>query len=77
MSLIDYKSVDPQSAFNQGGNHWIIKPSGLSRGRGIHISNEINDIMHYLSCSDAEFVCQKYMENAMLLDKRRVEQYDR
>ena len=67
-----FKAADPQSAFNRGGNWWIIKPSALSRGRGIHISNDFGDIMHYVCSSDTDFVCQKYIENALLVDNRRV-----
>lgn len=67
-----FHGADPQDKLNQGGNWWLVKPSALSRGRGIHISNSLTDIMHYVCTSDADFVCQKYIENAMLIDQRRV-----
>ena len=71
-ALEGFLKADPQANLNQGGNWWIVKPSALSRGRGIHISNTFDDIMHYLCSSDTDFVCQKYIENALLIDHRRV-----
>lgn len=68
-----YQQADPQlNLSSKLTNTWIIKPSGLSRGRGIHISSNLHDIIHYVSTSDCEFIAQKYIEDAMLIDKRRV-----
>ena len=64
------KAKNPQICINKQ-NTWIVKPSGLSRGRGIHLSSSLPDILHYTLSSDYPFVCQKYIENALLLKKRR------
>lgn len=65
------KSADPQTSLNQGSNLWIVKPCGLSRGRGIYISNNMIDILHYIVSSDCDFIVQKFIENAMLVRGRR------
>jgi hypothetical protein len=44
-------------------NVWIMKPVGMSRGRGIFL---INDILHV--AFGEQFVIQKYMRNPLLLD---------
>lgn len=37
-------------------NVWIVKPFGLSRSRGILISNDIAKILAFVFSSDTEFV---------------------
>ncbi|KAA0164142.1 hypothetical protein FNF28_03955 [Cafeteria roenbergensis] len=49
------------SAANE--NIWILKPVGLSRGRGISLVREITDVTYGSAC-----VLQKYVGNSMLLD---------
>ena len=44
-------------------NVWIMKPVGMSRGRGIFL---INDILHV--AFGEQFVIQKYIRNPLLLD---------
>jgi hypothetical protein len=44
-------------------NLWILKPVGLSRGRGISLVREISDVTYGTPC-----VLQKYISNPMLLD---------
>ncbi len=43
---------------NNNSNSWIIKPSSLSRGRGIGIFDNILKIEHYIFSSDCEFIAQ-------------------
>ena len=45
-------------------NIWIVKPIGKSRGRGIQVVNEINQIM-YLE----PIVIQKYITNPLLINE--------
>jgi tubulin monoglycylase TTLL3/8 len=56
---------------NNGKNLWIIKPSGLSRGRGIKVFSQLDEILHYIISSDCSFVAQKYIENSALILERR------
>ena len=34
----------PFSHFKTGSNIWILKPTGLNRGKGIHVLNSISSI---------------------------------
>lgn len=62
---------NPQNKLNTGKNLWIIKPSGLSRGRGIKVFSKLDEMLHYVISSDCGFVSQKYIENASLIFQRR------
>jgi len=44
-------------------NLWIMKPVGLSRGRGISLVADIGDV-----CYDQSVIIQRYIPNPMLLD---------
>lgn len=44
-------------------NLWIIKPVGMSRGRGISVVNDIGSVSY-----SEQVVCQKYLTNPLLLD---------
>lgn len=48
-----------------------MKPSGLSRGRGIRLFSSLTEILTYVISSDCGFVAQKYIENAALIFRRR------
>lgn len=54
-----------QQANNTGVGHlnyWILKPVGLSRGRGISLVKDLGDISYHTTC-----VVQKYLENPLCL----------
>jgi tubulin polyglutamylase TTLL5 len=44
-------------------NLWIMKPAGLSRGRGISVISDINQLNYAEGC-----IIQKYVHNPLLLD---------
>ena len=44
-------------------NYWILKPVGLSRGRGISLVSKIEDIVF-----SEPVILQKYLPNPLLLD---------
>lgn len=56
-------------------NTWIVKPHGLSRGRGIKCFDNLNEILMYIlekkevKCS---WIAQKYIENIMIISDRKV-----
>ena len=55
-------------------NLWIVKPSGKSRGRGIKVMSDVHDIANYIYDSGGPqplFVVQKYIENPLLIQKRK------
>ena len=70
--MSSFEEKNSQQSIDGKDNLWIVKPSGLSRGRGIHISSSLVDILHYVGSSDCDFVVQKYIENALLIEGRRV-----
>ncbi len=55
---------------------WIIKPTGLSRGKGIIILNDYDEIREFCQTSahdDQKYVIQKYIKNVLLLEERKSE----
>lgn len=52
-------------------NLWIVKPSNMSRGRGIRVFSDLEEIETYLFASDCEWVVQKYLENQMMVHNRK------
>lgn len=61
----------PLNKMNGDKNIWIVKPSGLSRGRGIECINKLTDILHILKSSN-QFIIQKYIENPLIILGRKV-----
>jgi len=58
------RSVDNKSKDHEdGSNLWIIKPVGLSRGRGISVVRDVGEVPY----GDPAIV-QKYIENPLLLE---------
>eukprot|EP00873_Tetraselmis_striata_P044561 jgi/Tetstr1/464825/TSEL_009564.t1 len=47
----------------EGGNLWIMKPVGSSRGRGISLVSAVDDIVH-----GEQVVMQKYIARPLLID---------
>lgn len=43
--LMRLKEKDPQYDLNGYNNIWIVKPAGLSRGRGIEVYNTLVEII--------------------------------
>ena len=65
------KKYLPQFSLNGYHNIWIIKPSNLSRGRSIQCINSLNQINNISSNINNYFVIQKYIENPMIIYKRK------
>jgi tubulin monoglycylase TTLL3/8 len=62
----------PQFSLNGNKNIWIVKPAGLSRGRGIATYNNLVEIMDYVESKESQWVVQKYMENPLLVKNKKV-----
>jgi hypothetical protein len=53
-------------------NMWIVKPSGLNCGRGIHVFQDLNDIKRFVEAEKkGVYVIQKYLEQPLLLWGRK------
>jgi tubulin monoglycylase TTLL3/8 len=66
------KRIQPQYYLNGPGNIWIMKPSGLSRGRGIKCMSNLDDIFKFIKRNSNLYLAQKYIENPLLILGRKV-----
>ena len=60
----------PQYDFSGSKNIWIVKPSGLSRGRGVNCIDQLNDILTNIKLHN-QTVIQKYIENPLIIKGRK------
>eukprot|EP00357_Protocruzia_adherens_P000980 CAMPEP_0115047060 /NCGR_PEP_ID=MMETSP0216-20121206/49101_1 /TAXON_ID=223996 /ORGANISM="Protocruzia adherens, Strain Boccale" /LENGTH=963 /DNA_ID=CAMNT_0002430223 /DNA_START=247 /DNA_END=3138 /DNA_ORIENTATION=- len=65
------KKKFPQSGLTGTQNIWILKPAGMSRGRGITVVNNLVEILDQLKGKDNQYVIQKYIEYPLVILKRK------
>ena len=68
--LSQLRSHQSQYIMNGVHNIWIIKPSNLSRGRGISVSNKLSTILDSHNDSN-QIIVQKYIENPLIILGRK------
>lgn len=70
--LEEMKKKFPQFGLNGVRNMWMLKPAGLSRGRGIQVLDSLTEIMSITGKKEQQWVVQKYMENSLIIHERKV-----
>lgn len=65
--LDEMESKNRQHTIAGGRNAWIIKPSGKSRGRGIKVVRELDEIFSATESDGYQWICQKYIEQPQLV----------
>lgn len=70
-TLSRVKALNPQYNLLDTHNLWILKPNGLSRGRGIRVFKNLEEIEAYWVAADSELVAMKYIERPFLIRKRK------
>jgi tubulin monoglycylase TTLL3/8 len=81
-NTLDHSACDknhPQQAINGSGasnNLWIIKPGGKSRGRGIHVFQNLENLLRHIKpaidgAKANQYVVQKYIENPLTIQGRK------
>ncbi|CAJ1342026.1 unnamed protein product [Effrenium voratum] len=65
--LQEMDATSRQFAINGCRNAWIVKPSGKSRGRGIKVMRELDEIFRHCESDGFQWICQKYIERPQLI----------
>jgi len=66
-TLAEMKRNSRQYCINGRRNAWIVKPSGKSRGRGIQMMRELDEIFKVTESDGFQWICQKYIEKPNLV----------
>ncbi len=64
------KQYLPEFSIDGDKNIWIVKPGGLSRGRGIHCIDQLNDILSDIKIC-GQTIIQKYIENPLIIYNKK------
>lgn len=63
------QELDAQYDLRGKGGLWIVKPGWMSRGRGIKVMKDLQQMQEYVQ--EGPWVIQKYIENPLLVNNRK------
>jgi len=66
-TILEEMDESRQFGINGCRNAWIVKPSGKSRGRGIKVMRELDEIFRNCESDGFQWICQKYIERPQLV----------
>ena len=70
--LTAWAEKDSQASMVSARNPlWILKPAGKSRGRGIHLTTHLAEILEISRKTEQMWVVQKYVENPLLVNGKK------
>ncbi|CAD7962510.1 unnamed protein product, partial [Amoebophrya sp. A25] len=65
------EDVDPQFHLYGDRNLWILKPAGKSRGRGIFVTDRLEEALDCGRGQEALWMAQKYIENPQIIRNKK------
>ncbi len=69
--LSTFEPTHPQYFMEGDKNVWILKPAGMSRGRGIFLADHLDHILDFVKTGQTQWIIQKYLENPQIVEGKK------